>query len=250
MNKKLKRIYLVVTSVFLTLLSLPFSFAKSATGTKYSRPVSRVTTATAGSSSVSSTIKSVYDSLHLGISGLSREAFDYAKKGFDKLVEQGKIINRSVIAIADFSQPSTKKRLYVIDLRNYRLLFNTYVAHGRNSGLQEANSFSNEPSSYKSSPGFYVTSDTYNGKHGYSLRLEGIERGINNNAHDRAIVMHGADYVSQSFVNAQGYLGRSQGCPAVPVQEATPIINTLKGGSCLFIYSPDQNYISRSTVLS
>jgi L,D-transpeptidase catalytic domain len=168
----------------------------------------------------------------------------------EKLTEQGKLNNNSILAIADFSLPSTQKRLFVLDLKNYKVLFNTFVAHGKNSGREWANSFSNQPSSLKSSPGFYITHETYNGDNGYSLRLEGIEKGINDNAYEREIVMHGADYVNQSFANAKGYIGRSWGCPAVPVAEAIPIINTIKDGNCLFIYSPDQGYLSHSPVLN
>jgi hypothetical protein len=140
--------------------------------------------------------------------------------------------------------------LYVVDLKNYQVLYKTYVAHGRNSGTVMANSFSNNPSSYKSSLGFYKTLDTYVGKHGYSLKLEGLEKGINDNADERAIVMHGADYVNPSYIPKLGYIGRSQGCPAVSNKEAAPIINTIKNGSCLFIYSPDGVYQQRSSILS
>jgi hypothetical protein len=149
----------------------------------------------------------------------------------------------------DFSLPSSKKRLFVIDLKNYRVLFNTLVAHGKNTGLAYAKNFSNQLSSFKSSPGFYITRNTYQGGNGYSLKLEGVEKGINDRAMERAIVMHGADYVSNSFINARGFIGRSHGCPAVPVKDAQPIINTIKGGSCLFIYQPSPSYLQRSVVL-
>jgi hypothetical protein len=162
-------------------------------------------------------------------------------------VEEGKLLNDSIISIIDFSQPSNKKRLFVLDLKNYKILFNTLVAHGRNTGREMASYFSNQNSSFMSSPGFYITRETYEGHNGYSLKLEGIERGINDNAYERGIVVHGAEYVSQDFVNAQGYIGRSQGCPAVPVQVSKPIINTIKDGTCLFIYHP--SYVSRSEVL-
>lgn len=252
MKKTLKSAYLIITSVLIYILHLPFAFAKSATSNKvFIRPDgSANTTAVLPGPAPIPMMRSVYDSLHLGISGLSQQAFEYAKKGFDKLVEQGKLVNDSIIAIADFSQPSSKKRLYVLDLKNYKVIFNTLVAHGKNSGLDMAYSFSNSHRSLQSSPGFYITQDTYNGSNGYSLRLEGLDRGINDNAHERAIVMHGADYVSQSFINAKGFIGRSWGCPAVPEKEAASIINTLKGGSCLFIYTPNNRYPERSTVLN
>lgn len=193
-------------------------------------------------------IKSVYDSLHLNLQGLSREAFDYAKKGLERLAAQGRLMNQSIISIADFSRPSTEKRLFVIDLDHYRVLFNTLVAHGRNSGKEMAFAFSNQQSSYKSSPGFYSTAETYIGKNGYSLKLEGLENGINDNAMERGIVIHGADYVNEGMANEQGYIGRSQGCPALPRQEATQIINRIKNGTLLFIYHPA--YIQRSALLN
>jgi hypothetical protein len=193
---------------------------------------------------------SVYDSLRLNIAGINRAAFELAQKGFEKLREQGVILNDSIISIIDFSLPSTDKRLYVVDLKNYQVLYSTYVAHGKNSGKEMANSFSNSPSSNKSSLGFYKTLDTYNGKHGYSLKLEGLEKGINDNAYERAIVFHGAKYVDPNYISRLGYIGRSQGCPAVSPREATPIINTIKEGSCLFIYSPNASYQHHSSILS
>ena len=135
-------------------------------------------------------------------------------------------------------------------MKNYKVLFNTLVAHGRNSGVEYARSFSNKHSSYQSSPGFYTTGNTYQGSNGYSLKLNGLEKGINDNALERTIVMHGADYVSQGIANARGWIGRSWGCPAVPVKYAVPIIEKVKNGTCLFIYSPESNYVSRSNFLS
>ena len=139
--------------------------------------------------------------------------------------------------------------MFILDLKNYKILFNTYVAHGRNSGKEFANQFSNENESYKSSLGFYVTGDTYMGNHGFSMRLQGEERGINDNANNRAIVMHSAWYVNENIVKSQGYIGRSQGCPALPEELCKPIIEKIKNGSCLFLYSPDKYYISHSEIL-
>jgi hypothetical protein len=250
MKKRLKGFYLVITSIVIALLHLPFAFAKSAvsaTRAFASKDNIPVKPAVLPGAAPMPTMRSVYDSLHLDLAGLSQQAFDYAKKGFDKLMSQGMLQNDSIISIADFSQPSTQKRLYVVDLKNYKVLFNTHVAHGRNTGREWATYFSNQPSSYKSSPGFYITGQTYNGGNGYSLKLEGMEKGINDNAYERAIVMHGADYVNAAFAAQNGYLGRSQGCPAVPVALARPIINTIKDGSCLFIYNP--NYVKNSSLL-
>jgi hypothetical protein len=251
MKKKFKSAYLLLSSILVSIISLPFVFAKSATGTKlFFQPADSTKKSATVSMGLTPVVKSVYDSLHLKISGLSQQAFDYAKKGLEKLTQEGKVNNSSIVTIADFSLPSTEKRLFVLDLKNYKVLFNTFVAHGKNSGREWANSFSNQPSSLKSSPGFYITHETYRGHNGYSMKLEGVEKGINDNAYERDIVMHGSAYVNQSVANAKGYIGRSWGCPAVPASEAVPIINTLKGGSCLFIYSPDQKYLSHSPLLN
>lgn len=179
----------------------------------------------------------IYDSLQLDEKGLSLDAFNYAINGFEKLDEEGALGNDSILTIIDFDQPSYKKRMYIIDVRNYKILFNTWVAHGKNTGKELAESFSNVNESNKSSLGFYVTDVTYNGSKGYSLKLIGLEGGLNNNALRRAIVVHGAPYVSESFIHAQGYIGRSHGCPAVPQELSKPIIQTIKNGSCLFIYN-------------
>lgn len=241
MKKPSKNFRLISISLFISLLHLSF-------GNKHVFEATRDIKTDAANRVVSG--KSLYDSLQLDLSGLSREAFENAKKGWEKLSGEGKLSNQSVITIVDFSQPSTKKRLYVLDMENYKVLFNTLVAHGRNSGKEWAKHFSNKLSSYKSSPGFYITGQTYSGSNGYSLKLSGIENGINNNALQRAIVMHGANYVNESFIASRGYIGRSQGCPAVPLKEAKSIINTLKDGSCFYIHVPDQNYLSRSAMLN
>jgi hypothetical protein len=172
-----------------------------------------------------------------------------ALAGYELLIEEKSINRREVITIIDFSLQSDKERLWVLDLHQGKVLFHCLVSHGRNSGELMAENFSNTPGSYESSPGFYVTGETYIGKNGLSLALDGLETGINDKARQRAIVMHGADYVSDDFVRAHGRLGRSQGCPAVPVELSEEIIKTIKGGSCLFIYAPTPNYTSNSPII-
>jgi len=130
------------------------------------------------------------------------------------------------------------------------VLFNSLVAHGKNTGEEFATNFSNTESSLQSSLGFYITENTYEGENGYSLRLEGMDSGFNDAAMQRSIVMHGADYVSEDFAAQHQRIGRSWGCPAVPRALAAPIIDTVKGQSCLFIYYPDQNYLSQSKWLN
>jgi hypothetical protein len=191
----------------------------------------------------------LYNNLHLEHLLLSKEAFLLGVQGFQKMIASG-TLNKQLLSIVDFSLPSDKKRLFVIDLAKGKLLFNTYVAHGRNSGEALATSFSNDMESYKSSLGFYVTGNTYRGEHGYSLRLDGIEKGINDNAYNRKIVIHGARYVNEKMIAKQGYIGRSLGCPALPQKLYRPIIEKIREGSCLFLYSPDHQYTQQSALLS
>jgi hypothetical protein len=191
----------------------------------------------------------LYDSLDLDGLGLSKEAFNLALTGYQTLLEAGKVQKDNILTIIDFSLPSSQKRLFVIDLSTGALLFNTFVSHGRNSGTALASKFSNAFNSFKSSLGFYTTGSPYSGKHGYSLRLEGQEAGINDNAMERGIVMHSADYVNERTIHQMGYLGRSQGCPAIPEALKKPIIETIRNGSCLFVYSPDKSYTAHSKLL-
>ena len=172
-----------------------------------------------------------------------------ALAGYEILVEDSSISRPEVITIIDFSLQSDRERLWVIDLHQGKVLYHCLVSHGRNSGELMAESFSNIPGSNASSPGFYVTGETYIGKHGLSLTLDGLETGINDKARARAIVIHGADYVSDDFIRTHGRLGRSQGCPAVPVELSNEIIKTIKGGSCLFIYAPIPEYKTNSHII-
>ena len=191
----------------------------------------------------------LYTQLNLDSLGLSQEAYLMGLKGYEQLKNNGKLLNENVISIIDFSKPSSSKRLFIIDISSGVLLFNTYVAHGQNSGNAMAEKFSNKVSSLQSSLGFYETSSTYLGKHGYSLKLEGLEKGINDNAMERSIVMHGASYVSEGIIKIKGYLGRSWGCPAVPEKYSKPIIDKIKNGSCIFIYANNSMYLQQSKLL-
>lgn len=192
----------------------------------------------------------LYNQINLDSLGLSQEAFNYGLQGYTDMVSNGGLKKSNLLSIVDFSLPSSKKRLFIIDVTTGKLLFNTYVSHGRNSGKEMATEFSNELNSFKSSLGFFVTGNTYKGQHGYSLRLEGMEAGINDNAYNRSIVMHAANYVNEKVVAMKGFLGRSLGCPAVPPSLHKAIINTIKDGSCLFLYSPDSNYIAHSKMIT
>lgn len=171
------------------------------------------------------------------------EVIDFALKGWEKMDEE---IGSNILTIIDFSLPSTEKRLWIIDMDERRILLNSVVSHGRNSGELFATSFSNKPESYQSSLGFYKTGETYYGKHGYSLRLDGLEKGYNDEARNRAIVIHGADYAREEFALQTGRLGRSLGCPALPKELSKEAIDYIKNGSLLFIYAEYQNYLDNS----
>jgi hypothetical protein len=180
----------------------------------------------------------VYNQLDANTFALpSLESFSIALEGFQLLKDKG-VIKKNILTLVDFSLSSTAKRLWVIDLDKNIILFQTLVAHGRNTGEDVAKVFSNKAESFQSSLGFYATAEIYNGKHGLSLKLDGLQKGLNDKARDRAVVIHGADYVSESFIKQNKRLGRSQGCPAVPVEMNAKIINVIKDKSCLFIYHP------------
>lgn len=197
-----------------------------------------------------SKIEEVYQSLSANSFNLpSKESFTQALEGYYVLSE-GDTFEKQLLTVIDFSMSANEKRLWIIDLEQNEIVHQTYVAHGRNSGNEYAKKFSNIPESFQSSLGFYATAEPYFGKHGYSLRLDGLEKGINDKARARAIVIHGADYVSESFIQNQGRLGRSLGCPALTKEESKMIIDLIKEKTCLFIYYPSEDYISKSRLVS
>jgi len=195
-------------------------------------------------------VSSLYSTIHLSDYGLSEDAFTCAWKGYQKLLAQKRVSRSDYLTICDFSQSSKQKRFYIIDVVNNKLLVNTYVAHGKNSGAEYATKFSNIVESLQSSLGFYTTSNTYIGAHGLSLRLNGVDPGYNDKAFERSIVMHGAAYVDASRIKTGLGMGRSWGCPAVPQKESANIITTIKNGTCLFIYHPSRNYLLNSKILN
>jgi hypothetical protein len=173
----------------------------------------------------------------------SAEIFELAYAGWEKMDEE---LKSPLLSIIDFSLPSTERRLWIIDINAKEILLNSVVAHGRNSGELMADKFSNQPESFQSSLGFYKTGETYSGKHGYSLRLDGLEKGVNDQARNRAIVIHGADYANEAFAKTNGRLGRSLGCPALPTELSSEVIDLIKDGSLLFIFGKDDNYLKQS----
>lgn len=201
---------------------------------------------TSSDSTNNESLKSIYDSTGLSETKLSYALFEKAVNGFYNLRNDGKAtINKSVLSIVDFDQSSTEKRLWIIDLDKKELILNTWVAHGEFSGSDKASHFSNEIQSLKSSIGFYITGEKYYGKHGLSLRLDGMDEDFNSNARKRAIVVHGANYVSQQTIDALGRLGRSQGCPAVPKYQVKTVVNAMEGRTVLFINNSSQFYTSK-----
>lgn len=192
----------------------------------------------------------MYNYMDLEKSDLSEQAFEYAWRGYHNLLKKGLIRKKRVLTICDFSQPSYSKRLYVIDVRHKKLIYQTYVAHGQNSGGEFATSFSNEPESFKSSLGFYLTSKTYRGRNGLSLRITGVDTGYNDMASKRNIVLHGSNYVNPQYMSDFGTIGTSLGCPAMPTGVSSHIIRAVKNGSCLFIYHPTPKYLDESVVIN
>jgi hypothetical protein len=192
-------------------------------------------------------LKNIYNELKGADKKPEYEVFRKALIGFYHLQVINKLSkDNEILTIVDFSKSSNTERLWVIDLKEKKIMFNTLVAHGRNTGDEYAANFSNLPNSFMSSIGFYVTGEIYTGKHGLSLRLDGQEKEFNSQARNRAVVMHGADYVSEDFIKRAGRLGRSLGCPAIPVSLHKEIIQTLANKTCLFVYHPDKNYAAKS----
>ncbi|QDA60763.1 murein L,D-transpeptidase catalytic domain family protein [Hymenobacter jejuensis] len=187
----------------------------------------------------------LYRNLNVEAQGLRYEVFAKAVTGYLNLKQDNKLGDKQLLTVVDFELPSTEKRLWVLDLAQKQVLFHTLVAHGHNSGENVATNFSNENESNMSSLGFYVTRDEYRGKHGRSLKLDGVDEGFNTNALERSVVMHGADYVSEDFIRQYGRLGRSLGCPALPMDQYEQIIDTVNGGTCLYLNGSNPEYSSK-----
>ena len=191
-------------------------------------------------------LKQLYNIIDLSAYGLDYSIFRLGMVGYHSLDLRGALNEKRIISIIDFSKPSTEKRFYTIDLAKGKVLYHTYVAHGKNTGENMATKFSNRQHSNQSSLGFYVTGETYVGSKGYSLRLDGKDPSYNDNIRSRAVVMHDADYVSESWIKRYGRLGRSQGCPALPKEISRKVIDTIKDRTTIFAYYPDKSYLTAS----
>jgi hypothetical protein len=197
--------------------------------------------------SSNATTASAWSNAELG--AINPKVFELGLQAAGCAVRSGDVAQPSTLTIIDYSRPSTAKRLWVYDLRAQELLHEELVAHGQGSGGNVPTVFSNTDESHQSSLGLFVTKQTYSGKHGVSLRLDGLDKGFNDRALERAIVMHGADYVSEEFARAQGRLGRSWGCPAVRQGVIREIIDDVKGGGLVFAYYPDEKWLQTSAYL-
>ncbi len=186
--------------------------------------------------------KNLYRKMNLS-NKIDYKLFEKAIAGYEKINSK---TNGNFLTIIDYAKPSTDKRFYVLDMKNKKVFYETYVSHGVNTGNVNATKFSNKVDSRKSSLGFFLTNETYFGSNGYSLRLDGLEPGINSNARKRAIVIHGADYANPNFIEKTGRLGRSWGCPALPLGLNKKIIDTIKNGTVLFVNGNDLNYAQNS----
>ena len=188
-------------------------------------------------------VKNLYTECNLS-DKLDYNVFKQAMDGYNSI----ELTNTKLLSIIDYSKPSSEERFFIIDIENHKLLYKTLVAHGKKSGYVNATKFSNKIGSYKSSLGFFRTGNSYFGIRGYSLQLEGLEKGINDNARLRGIIIHGANYVNEKLINGNNVIGRSWGCPAVSKKLSKEIINLLKGGSLLFIYADDELYKENSVI--
>lgn len=176
------------------------------------------------------------------------ESFKNGMMGYYKLSDKN-LFDKNILTIIDFTLSSTKKRMWVLDMTNNKVLFNTVVAHGKNTGGEFATKFSNKVNSLQSSLGFYITGETYFGKNGYSMFIDGMEKQFNSKARERYVVVHGADYANPSFINKLGRLGRSYGCPALPTALTNEIIDVIKDKSVIYIHSADKSYLNDSEMI-
>jgi len=181
------------------------------------------------------------------LAGLDPRVLTLALQAAAAAVERGAATLPPTLTVIDYSRPSTEPRMWVYDVRTHGLLFRELVSHGRGSGKTLATSFSNAPESNMTRLGLFRAAEPYVGHNGYSLRLDGLEKGTNDNARERAIVIHGAPYVNAATAKANGYLGRSLGCPAVRPEVARQLIDTVKGGGLVFAYYPDQAWLKTSS---
>ncbi|MGI4872813.1 MAG: murein L,D-transpeptidase catalytic domain family protein [Janthinobacterium lividum] len=244
-QRLVRRVLPFVASLFLA-TPLAGPLLKSSAHTTHASITVAASVAATPQASFAATLREQYTRLGAEQQGLRFEVFQKAMTGYLNLRHAGRLSEgQHRLTVVDFDLPSSEKRLWVLDLAQSKVLFHTLVAHGHNTGDNEANSFSNTDQSNMSSLGFYVTGQEYEGKHGHSLRLQGLDEGFNTNAAARSVVMHGAEYVSEDFIKKYGRIGRSLGCPALPLDQYAQIIDAVEGGSCLFLNKSNAGYSSK-----
>ncbi len=238
--------YRILTVVGVLIFSFAFSSTSAINNSKDSKIPEVSTPIIEVERSFEEKVADLYESFSLKNTTMPQlPVFQKAITGYLKLDEAGKVSN-PLLTVIDFNLSSTKKRMWILNMDTQEVIFNTFVAHGRNTGGEFARNFSNRQNSHQSSLGFYVTGETYYGKNGLSLFIDGMEKGFNSNARARYVVIHGADYAEPEFINRIGRLGRSYGCPAVPNKIAKELIHTIKGKSVVYIHKNDKNYLSKS----
>jgi hypothetical protein len=244
-NGHMKRRFWLAATLIVILTGAIVS-SRSATVSKAAMATKKEAAAHSVNSTFANYVADIYQSAALKTAGLEYSVFQKAITGYYNLKGNNKLpATSSVITVIDFNKSSTQKRMWIVDLAKKELLLNTWVAHGQGSGADLATQFSNRAESHQSSLGFYVTDDVYYGKHGRSLRLDGMDAGFNSNARARAVVLHAAEYVCENTIKQLGRLGRSHGCPAVSPEVSNQIIDLIKGKNMLYINSSANDYTSK-----
>lgn len=242
--------YKILTVAAAVVFSFAFTFTDNKSNSETIDSEVIVSTPTTPEISFDATVENMYNVfLSKNATMPNLEVFANGIKGYTKLEEEGKVSN-NLLTIVDFGLSSTMKRMWILDMKEQKVLFNTYTSHGKNTGGEFATKFSNTLNSLQSSLGFFVTGETYYGKNGLSLFIDGMEKGINDNARKRYVVIHGADYAMPKFIKRHGRLGRSYGCPAVPNNIAKDVIDLIKGESVVYLHKNDNNYMNKSTFLN
>ena len=242
--------YRILTVVGVLIFSFAFSSTAEIDNYKDSEVTTEIPVKTEIKKTFEEKVADLYDAFSIKNTSMPQlPVFEKAISGYMKLDEAGKVSN-PLLTVIDFNLSSTKKRMWILDMNSKKVLFNTYVAHGQGTGVEFAKKFSNTPNSHQSSLGFYVTGETYFGKNGLSLFIDGMEKGFNSKARERYVVIHGADYAEPEFIKRVGRLGRSYGCPAVPNKIAKNLIHNIKGKSVVYIHKDNRNYLDNSKFIN
>ena len=243
------RVVPVLAATVLCIVAAPLVSRHGGTVAAAQRADARTSSILSTESPTASSVANAIDVATARAAGVSTDVLRLALDAVQCGVRSGDLAPPPTLTLIDYSIPSTRPRLWVFDLHSGAMLFNELVAHGKGTGDNLAEHFSDDMNSHESSLGLFVTADTYIGNNGYSLRLDGLEPGFNSHARERAIVMHGASYVSADFASKQGRLGRSWGCPALSAAVARRVIDTVRGGGVVFSYYPDPVWLAQSRFL-